>query len=103
MEFLTGLQGLPGPRGQPGETGPRGQPGKTGPRGRPGKPGPRGRRGRPGTRGPRGGNGKSFSVNVTVMENVLKRIISDFQRQGELPMLGECIEANNSFVSMHSK
>ncbi|XP_015755538.1 PREDICTED: uncharacterized protein LOC107335079 isoform X2 [Acropora digitifera] len=84
---MRGLQGPPGRRGQPGETGPRGQPGETGPRGRPGKPGLRGRRGRPGTRGPRGGNGKSFSVNVTVMENVLKQIISDFQRQGKLPML----------------
>ena len=90
---MTGLQGPPGPRGQPGETGPRGQPRATGPRGQPGKPGPRGRRGRPGTRGPRGGNGKSSSVNVTVIENVVKRIISEIQRHEEVSMLGECIQA----------
>ena len=90
---MTGLQGPPGPRGQPGETGPRGQLRATGPRGQPGKPGPRGRRGRPGTRGPRGGNGKSSSVNVTVIENVVKRIISEIQRHEEVSMLGECIQA----------
>ena len=95
LEFLTGLQGPPGPRGQPGETGPRGLPRATGPRGqpgKPGKPGPRGRRGRPGTKGPRGANGKSFSVNVTVIENVVKRIISEIQRHEEVSMLGECIQ-----------
>ena len=84
---MTGLQGPPGPRGQPGETGPRGRPGKPGPRGR------RGRPGHPGTRGPRGGNGKSSSVNVTVIENVVKRIISEIQRHEEVSMLGECIQA----------
>ena len=41
---------------------------------------------------PRGSNGKSSSVNVSVIENVVKRIISDFQRQGKVSMFGECIE-----------
>lgn len=83
MEFLTGLQGPPGPRGQPGATVTPGQLSVTG---------PHGRRGRPGTRGPRGSNRKSSSVNISVIENVVKRIISDFQRQGNVSMFGECIE-----------
>ncbi|XP_068747694.1 uncharacterized protein [Montipora capricornis] len=74
---MRGPQGLPGPSGQQGATGPQGPSGKRG---------PRGRRGRPGAAGPRGKPGRNADANVTFIQNLVKQMIIDFQRQGEVSM-----------------